>query len=65
MSEDRAALIKERLALQKEYRDYVAKNGFSYQEYVAPPAGSFVEKYHKRLAEIDAVLSPELHYWQG
>jgi hypothetical protein len=65
MSQDKKALIEERIKLQNEYRDYLAKNGFDYEEYLTAPPGSFYERYRKRLAEIDAVLSPELDYWSG
>lgn len=63
MSQDKKALIEERINLQNEYRDYLAKNGFNYEEYLTPPPGSFYERYKRRTAEIDAVLAPELHYW--
>ena len=62
MSTQTETLSKERIQLQNEYREHIAKNGFDYMQYLNPPAGSFYEKYKTRLAEIDAVLAPELKY---
>ena len=56
-------LVKERAELQREYREYIAKNGFDYKEFVNPSPGGFYEKYKKRTKEIDDVLAPELDYF--
>lgn len=56
-------LVKERAELQREYREYIAKNGFDYKEYVTPEPGSFMEKYKNRTHEIDQTLAPELDYY--
>jgi len=63
MSENRDALAKERLQLQNEYREYNARNGFDYRAYLNPPPGHFYQRYKQRIAEIDAVLAPELKYY--
>ncbi len=60
MSDHKEALTQERLELDRQYREYIAKNGFNYREYIAPSPGSFTDRYKRRAAEIDAVLSPEL-----
>ncbi|WP_303903457.1 hypothetical protein [Thiohalomonas denitrificans] len=65
MSENRAELVKERIKLQESLREHIAKHGFDYQEYVNPPADSWIAQYQKRIKEIDGVLSPELRYWKG
>ncbi|RCX28324.1 hypothetical protein [Thioalbus denitrificans] len=65
MSVDKVALIRERIELQNAYREYVAQNGFDYQEYVCAQPGSFYHTYKTRLAEINAVLAPELKYQRG
>lgn len=62
MSQDRDALIRERIELQNAYRDYVARNGFDYSEYVSPPPDSFFDRYRRRVAEINAVIAPALRY---
>ena len=62
MSADKAALVRERIELQNAYRDYVAQNGFDYQQYLSPPPGSFFETYKQRLAEINEVLAPALRH---
>jgi len=62
-------LTVEKLKLDKELRDHIAKHGFNYPEYCAPPAGSFYESYRKRMKEIEDQLLPKLTSsvgpWQG
>ncbi|SCZ52633.1 hypothetical protein [Thiohalomonas denitrificans] len=60
MSDHREELMRERLELAEQYRDYIAQNGFNYREYITPSPGSFTERYKRRSAAIDAVLAPEL-----
>ena len=60
-----AELIKERLQLQRQLREHFAREGFDYAEYVNPPAGSWMERYHRRIREIDAIIAPELTYSHG
>jgi hypothetical protein len=36
-------LVAAHLKLQKEFRDYIEKNGFDYAEYSSPSPGSFYE----------------------
>lgn len=60
MSEDREALARERVELDRRYREYIATHGFNYREFVDPSPGSFIDLYKRRTAEIDAVLAPEL-----
>lgn len=64
MSAEKEALGRELAELQKAYQEYIAKNGLDYREYLNPPPGSFLEKYKKRKAEIDAVIAPPLQYWK-
>lgn len=64
MSENLVETCNELGNLQREYRDYVAKNGFDYQEYVNPKPGSFMERYKARLAELNSALgSKPLEYY--
>ena len=60
MNNDREALTQERLELDLKYREYIARHGFNYREYIAPSRGSFTDRYKQRIAAIDAVLSPAL-----
>ncbi len=59
---EKEALIRERIELQNAYRNYVAQNGFNYQEYLSPAPGSFYDTYRRRLEEINTVLAPALKY---
>lgn len=64
MSENIDALKQEMMTLEQEFTAHVNKNGFSYREYIDPPAGSFMEKYNKRMAELTAALGVKpLHYY--
>lgn len=63
--ENHADLVKERLQLQQALREYFQKEGFDYRTYTNPPPDSWMAQYRQRIKEIDAILAPELHYWQG
>lgn len=65
MDKNHADLVKERLQLQQSLREHFEKEGFDYRDYVSPPADSWVAQYKQRIKEIDAILAPELQYWQG
>jgi hypothetical protein len=51
-----------RIKLQKTFSEYNENRGFSYEEWVNPPAGSFYEGYKKELADIDNAMAPALQY---
>lgn len=60
---DRSQLIAEKLKLDKELQEYIAKNGFNYAEYCAPPAGSWYDHYRQRMKALDEQLLPKLEGW--
>ena len=62
MNSEDDKIIAEHLKLQREFREYIDKNGFDYGEYCSAPPGSFYEKYRKRFKEISEVVAPELKY---
>ncbi len=55
-------LSAKRIILQNSFKEYNEKNGFSYEDWVKPPAGHFYEGYKKNLDEIDNQMSPPLQY---
>ncbi len=61
-SEKDNKLSMKRIKLQEEFNNYTNENGFSYAEWLNPPAGSFYETYKKELDEINAKIAPELNY---
>ncbi len=64
MSEDIDALKTEIATLEQEFMAYIHQNGFKYSEYIEPPAGSFMEKYQKRMTELAAAVGVKpLHYY--
>lgn len=63
VSKEHNRLSQRRIVLQNEFSQYVANNGFSYEEWLNPPAGSFFESYKKELDEINAQIAPELGYY--
>ncbi|WP_127478594.1 hypothetical protein [Sulfurivermis fontis] len=66
MSENLDAIKQEMIQLETEYLAHINKNGFSYREYANPPAGSFMEKYKKRMAELTAASGVKpLEYYKG
>ncbi len=62
VSQEANALSAQRIELQNTFKDYTAKNGFSYEEWINPPAGSFYETYKKDLDAINEQIAPELQY---
>lgn len=55
--EHRAQMVKEHLELQKEFMDYVGKNGFDSAAFYSPQPGSFFERYRKRWEEISLAIT--------
>jgi len=43
VSKENNELSAKRIALQKSFKEYNEKNGFSYEDWVNPPAGHFYE----------------------
>ncbi|HIM95318.1 MAG TPA: hypothetical protein EYM53_01710 [Gammaproteobacteria bacterium] len=62
VSQESNELSAKRIALQNTFKVHTDANGFSYEEWVNPPAGSFYEGYKKELAEIDEQMAPPLQY---
>ncbi|EEZ79615.1 MAG: hypothetical protein HN828_04385 [Candidatus Thioglobus sp.] len=62
VSQESNELSAKRIALQNTFKEYNEKNGFSYEEWVNPPAGSFYEGYKKELDEINDQMAPPLTY---
>jgi len=60
---DQSQLVAEKLKLDKELQEYIAKNGFDYAEYCAPSPGSWYESYRQRVKAIDEQLLPKLEGW--
>ncbi|HIB30960.1 MAG TPA: hypothetical protein EYO25_03130 [Candidatus Thioglobus sp.] len=55
-------LIAKKIALQETFKMHTAENGFSYEEWINPSAGSFYESYKQDLADIDNELAPAITY---
>ncbi len=55
-------LTAKKIALQETFKLHTAENGFSYEEWINPPAGSFYESYKQDLADIDNELAPAITY---
>ena len=55
-------LSAKKIALQETFKLHTAENGFSYEEWISPPAGSFYENYKKDLAEVDNEMAPAITY---
>ncbi len=62
VSEESNALSAQRIELQKTFKVYNEANGFSYEEWVNPPAGHFYEGYKKELEDINNKMAPPLQY---
>lgn len=62
VSQKLSKLSKQKIVLQKSFQEYSDKHGFSYEEWINPPAGHFYEDYKKQLAEIDSQMAPPLSY---
>lgn len=54
MSGNLDAVKLEMAKLEEDFLAYINKHGFSYREYVLPEAGSFMDKYKQRMAELAA-----------
>jgi len=66
MSGNLDALKLEMVKLEEDYLAYISKHGFSYRDYAMPPAGSFMEKYKKRMAELTAATGVKpLEYFKS
>jgi hypothetical protein len=55
-------LSAKRIALQNTFKTHTQAYGFSYEEWINPPAGSFYEGYKKELDEINNEMAPPLTY---
>ncbi|HIF47081.1 hypothetical protein [Candidatus Thioglobus sp.] len=55
-------LSAKKIALQETFKMHTAENGFSYEEWINPSAGSFYESYKQDLADIDNELAPAITY---
>ncbi len=55
-------LSAKKIALQETFKQHTATNGFSYEEWISPAAGSFYESYKKELDEINNEMAPEITY---
>ncbi len=62
VSQENNELSIKKIALQKAFNEYNETNGFSYEEWVNPPAGHFYEGYKRELDEINAQIAPPLQY---
>ncbi len=62
VSQESNELSAKRIALQITFKAHTDANGFSYEDWVNPPAGSFYESYKTELAEIDNQMAPPLQY---
>lgn len=55
-------LSAKRIALQNTFKAHTQTNGFSYEEWINPPVGSFYEGYKKELDDINNEMAPPLTY---
>jgi len=62
VSKENNELSAKRIALQKSFKEYNEKNGFSYEDWVNPPAVHFYEGYKNDLAAINEKMAPPLQY---
>lgn len=62
VSKESNELSARRIALQKTFKEFNESNGFSYEEWVNPPAGHFYESYKQELDEINNQMAPPLQY---
>ncbi len=62
MADDR--VIQEKLALDREFQDYVKAHGFDYAQYCAPSPGSWYESYRKRVKAVEDQMLTPLEYWK-
>lgn len=62
VSQESNSLSTQRIALQKRFKEYNDTNGFSYEEWINPPAGHFYESYKQELEDINNKMAPPLQY---
>jgi hypothetical protein len=62
VNKENNALSTKRIALQNTFKEFNEANGFSYEEWVNPPAGHFYEGYKKELDAINNEMAPPLQY---
>ncbi len=62
VSKEANKLSAKRIALQNSFKEYNETNGFSYQDWVSPPAGHFYEGYKNELDQINSQMAPPLEY---
>lgn len=62
VSQESNELSAKRIALQSKFKAHTDANGFSYEEWVNPPAGHFYADYKKELDEINDRMAPPLQY---
>lgn len=62
VSQENNELSAKRIELQKSFKEYNEKNGFSYEDWVNPPAGHFYEGYKQELSEVNNQMAPPLQY---
>jgi len=61
-SKENNELSIKRIKLQADFAEYNKKNGYSYKDWLNPPAGHFYEGYKTQMDEINAKMSPPLSY---
>ncbi|MCS6787244.1 MAG: hypothetical protein NZ524_09475 [Thiobacillaceae bacterium] len=57
----KSEIIRQKLALDEEFRQYVKQHGFDAAEYFAPTPGSWYESYLNRRKELEAQLLKSVH----
>ncbi len=62
VSKEANKLSAKRIALQNSFKEYNETNGFSYKDWVSPPAGHFYEGYKNELDQINSQMAPPLKY---
>ncbi len=62
VSKENNKLSARKIAIQNQFAKWTAENGFSYKDWLNPPAGHFFESYKKEMDEINNKMSPALTY---
>ncbi len=62
VSKENNALSAKKIILQKQFKEYTDENGFSYKDWLNPPAGHFFESYKREIDKINEKMSPALTY---